>query len=177
MNAYLYQLIIATPILIIHIVLAVLLILRILNKDQGISRHFKKYGMVYGLIIALAAMIGSLGFSEGFHYPPCKFCWLQRIFHYPQLILFAVALKYRDMKVWTYSLWLSVIGLAIGTYQILMQFSPEVAQTVVCNVNPSSTSCSDILSQSYGYITIPVMSVTLFLCLIVLYLYQKRKTA
>lgn len=174
MNAYLYQYIVATPILVLHGVLILLLLLFLFKKDTSIARHFKKYGMIYGVIIALAAFIGSLGFSEGYAYSPCKLCWMQRIFHYPQLILFAIALYIKDTHVWLYSIWLSGIGFIIASYQILMQFAPNIAQSTICSIIPAASSCSDILVQAYGYISIPVMSATLFLCLIVLYGYQKR---
>ena len=174
MNAYLYQYIIATPILALHLILAVMLILAILKKDRFLKRHFRKHGMLYALIVAVASVVGSLGFSELYAYAPCKLCWVQRIFHYPQVILFAVAMKLTDAKVWTYSIWLSAIGLAVALYQILMQYNPNLTVAEVCSIIPAAPSCGEILTQSYGYITIPVMSATLFICLIVLYLYQKK---
>jgi disulfide bond formation protein DsbB len=175
MNAYLYQLVIATPILILHIVLALIVILMLVKKDRKIGRHFKKYGMTYALVAALAALIGSLGFSEAYAYAPCKLCWIQRIFHYPQVILFAVAMKYHDTRVWTYSIWLSVLGFIVAMYQILMQYNPNLTVAEVCSIIPAAPSCGEILTQSYGYITIPVMSATLFFALIILYYYHKKK--
>jgi len=175
MNAYLYQYIIATPILVLQIALGILIILIISKQGKGIQKHFKKYGMVYGLIAAITAMIGSLGFSEGFGYPPCKLCWIQRIFHYPQVFLFAIALYYKDTRVWMYSIWLSVIGFIIAGYQVLIQFNPTLAESSFCSIVPAAESCSDILIQAYGYISIPVMSLTLFTALIILFILQKQK--
>jgi disulfide bond formation protein DsbB len=173
MNVYLYQYIVATPILIIHGVLAVVAILALLGKLGGLRKHVKKHGMIYAVVVAVAAFAGSLGFSEGYAFAPCKLCWWQRIFHYPQLVLFIIALKNRDMRVWTYSLWLSIIGGVIATYQVAMQWVPSVAQTSRCSIVPAAESCSDILVQAYGYISIPTMSLTLFVCLIVLYLLRR----
>ena len=99
MNAYLYQYIIATPILVLQIVLGILIILFLTNTGKGIQGHFKKYGMTYALIAGIAALVGSLGFSEGYAFAPCKLCWIQRIFHYPQIILFAVAMYIKDKNV------------------------------------------------------------------------------
>ncbi len=172
MHVYLYQYIIATPILILHGVLTVLIIFMLLKHDIKITQHFKKYGMTYGLIIGIASIVGSLGFSLGYAYAPCELCWYQRIFHYPQAFLFAIALYYKDARVWTYSIWLSVIGFIIAGYQVLIQFNPALAKSSVCSIVPAAESCSDILTQSYGYISIPVMSLTFFTCLIMLYIYQ-----
>jgi len=175
MNAYLYQYIVATPILILQVVLAILIIFMITQHDQKIRKHFQKYGMVYGLIAAVAALVGSLGFSEGYAYAPCKLCWIQRIFHYPQVFLFAIALYYKDARVWTYSIWLSVIGFIVAGYQVLIQFNPTLAESSFCNIVPAAESCSDILIQAYGYLSIPVMSLTLFTALIILFILQKQK--
>lgn len=151
------------------------MLLAVFKKDGFLKKHFKQYGMVYALIIAVASIIGSLGFSEGYAYPPCKLCWVQRIFHYPQAFLFAIALYYKDARVWNYSIWLSAVGFIVAGYQVLIQFSPSLAASSFCSIVPAAESCSDILTQSYGYISIPVMSLTLFTCLIILYLYQRRK--
>lgn len=175
MNAHLYQKIVATPILALHLVIILLLWFMLIRKDQAITAHFKKYGMVYGLIVSMAAVIGSLGFSEGFDYIPCKLCWAQRIFHYPQVILFSLALYYKDSNVWKYSLWLSIIGFLFAGYQVLIQFFPELAGSAVCGIVPAAGNCSDVLIQVYGYISIPVMSFTLFICLIMLSIYNYRK--
>lgn len=175
MHVYLYQYIIATPILLLHLAIAIIAILALMKKDGFLKKHFKKHGMLYALIVSVAAMVGSLGFSEGYAYPPCKLCWIQRIFHYPQLFLFAIAMYHKDTRVWAYSIWLSVVGFIFAGYQVLIQFSPSLAASSFCSIVPAAESCSDILTQSYGYISIPVMSLTLFTCLIILFLYQRKK--
>ena len=175
MNVYLYQFVIATPILILHIIIGLIILLALFKKDTFLKKHFRRYGMIYGLIIAAASIIGSLGFSEGYAFSPCKLCWVQRIFHYPQLFIFAIGLYYNDLRSWTYSIWLSVVGFIVAGYQVLIQFNPALAKNSVCSIVPAAESCSDILTQSYGYISIPVMSLTFFTCLIILFWYQKRK--
>ncbi|MCA9352942.1 disulfide bond formation protein B [Patescibacteria group bacterium] len=175
MNAYLYQYIIATAVLIIQAVLLTFIIMMLTKQDRKLRAHMRKHGMVYGMILAIAAIIGSLGFSEGYNFEPCELCWIQRIFHYPQLVIFAVGMYYRDMRAWSYSLWLAILGLIVGVYQVLIQFSPTLAESSICNLNPSTADCSEVLIQAYGYITIPVMSVTFFVALIVLYILQRKK--
>ena len=174
MNVYLYQRILGTGVLLLQIAIVVVLLLAIMKKDSAIKAHLQEYGMRYGLAIGIFALLGSLGLSEVYLLEPCRLCWFQRIFHYPQIILFAVAIKAKDLKVWSYSIWLAGIGLVISLYQILIQFSPTIAQSSLCSTNPSVASCSDILSMEYGFITIPVMSATLYLAMIVLYKYRKK---
>ncbi|MCI5050690.1 MAG: disulfide bond formation protein B [Candidatus Pacebacteria bacterium] len=175
MHPYLYQTIIATPILTLHIIIGIIILLALFKKDTFLKTHFQKYGMVYALVVAIASIVGSLGFSEGYAFAPCKLCWIQRIFHYPQAFIFAIALYYKDTRAWTYSIWLSIVGALFAGYQVLIQFSPSLAESSFCNIVPAAESCSDILIQAYGYISIPVMSLTLFVCLIILFLYQRKK--
>lgn len=177
MNAYLYQHLLSIGILALHITIAIVIVLLIVRPQSRIIRHIKKYALGYGLLVGLMALIGSLGFSEGYQYEPCKLCWIQRIFHYPQILLFILAYKLKDPKVWVYSLWLSIIGFGFALYQVLIQFSPRLAESSICNINPSTASCSDVLTQSFGYITIPVMSLTIFGALILLYIVHKNKKA
>ncbi len=175
MHPYLYQKIIATPILLLQFILGIILFICLFQKGHIIKRHFQKYGMIYGLIAGIAALVGSLGFSLGYAYAPCDLCWYQRIFHYPQIAIFAIGLYYRDVRAWTYSIWLSAIGAIIAGYQVLIQFNPHFAESSVCSIVPAAESCSDILVRSYGYISIPVMSLTLFVALITLFLLQKKR--
>src|SRR5690606_20062530 len=154
--------------------LAIIIFLMIIKKDGPLRKHFQKHGMKYALVAVSAALVGSLGFSEFYAYEPCKLCWVQRIFHYPQVILFALALKHNDARVWTYSIWLSTIGIIVGIYQVIMQFFPSFAPLEVCTIVPAAADCSDILIQVFGYVSIPVMSVTLYAALIVLYFMQKK---
>jgi len=131
--------------------------------------------MKYGLVIALAALLGSLTLSEIYLLDPCKWCWIQRIFHYPQIVIFTIGIWKKDANAWLYTIWLAGIGFVASIYQILIQFSPTIAQTALCSTNPSAESCSKILSLEYGYITVPVMSATLFLAIIVLYFIVQQK--
>ncbi len=175
MNVYLFQHILATGVLLLQIALVILGALIILKKENALTRHIRNYAFHYGLGIAVGALLGSLTLSEIYMLEPCKWCWIQRIFHYPQIIIFGIGIWKKDPQAWLYSIWLSVIGFIASLYQILIQFSPTVAKTAVCSTNPSVASCSDILSLEYGYITIPVMSATLYLALIVLYLISRQK--
>lgn len=177
MNIYLFQHILAIAVLGLQIAFVIGLLIHLIKKQTPIHTHFQKHGMKYGLFIALAAMLGSLTLSEIYLLPACKLCWIQRIFHYPQVIIFIIALKYRDTRAWTYSLWLSILGLIVGAYQVLIQFSPKLAESSVCNIVPAAESCSDTLIQVFGYITIPVMSVTLYLSLILIYFLSRKNQA
>lgn len=117
------------------------------------------------LIVSVVATSGSLFYSEIAGYDPCKLCWFQRILMYPQVILLAIAYKKSDVEITTYSLALSILGLAIAVYHYIIQFSQS--PLVPCSTVGYSVSCSDHFTLSYGYITIPMMAMTAFALIII----------
>lgn len=124
------------------------------------------------LIVSILATGGSLFYSEIAGYDPCKLCWLQRIFMYPQVILLAIAYKKSDIGFSTYSLSLSIPGLIIAIYHYVIQFSQS--PLVPCSAVGYSVSCSDHFTLSYGYITIPMMAATAFVLMIIFMLRAKE---
>lgn len=144
------------------------------QKKSAIGKLSKLLGdnaMGIGLIIASFATISSLFLSEVAGFPPCKLCWYQRIFMYPQVIVLGVGLLYNDLKARLMALILSIIGALVAMYHILVQFFP------------ASFKCSDEIANCslksftyYGFITIPVMSLTAFLAIIVVLLFSFKKS-
>lgn len=132
--------------------------------------HFlQDHYLFLGFIISLVATAGSLFYSNIMGYVPCKLCWFQRIFMYPQPILFLIAMniKNNDFKsIIPNSLILSVIGFFIAGYHYLLQIN--VLTSSGCDVVGYSTNCSEFFSLSYGFITIPMMSFIAFTLLIIL---------
>lgn len=124
------------------------------------------------LTVSLTATLGSLFYSEIAGFTPCKLCWFERIFMYPQVILFGVAIWKKDAKIWIYSSTLSIIGAAISFYHYLLQigFLPEGS----CDAVGRSVSCSKVFVMTFGYITIPLMAGTAFVLLILLAIAAKK---
>lgn len=113
-----------------------------------------------GFIVSFMATAGSLFYSEIAKYDPCKLCWYQRILMYPQVILFGMALIKKERVIVDYVLGLSLVGFVIGLYHYLLQI--DLVPSVVCDVVGYSVSCSQRFEMEYGYITIPMMSLTAF---------------
>ena len=109
--------------------------------------------------IALAALAGSLFFSEHSSFIPCRLCWYQRIAMYPLVIILLVAAVRRDTRggVW-YAIAFPVIGSLIAIYHLYIEANPE-AETAGCKIGaPCSTKWIDV----FGFVTIPVLSITAF---------------
>lgn len=116
----------------------------------------------FSFLIAIAATLGSLYLSEVAKFPPCKLCWYQRAFMYPQAVILGIAVFINDFKARKYILALSGIGSAIAIYHYALQFLP-------LNLPCSDEAVSCVAKQLfyYGYITIPLMSLTAFALIIV----------
>ena len=108
---------------------------------------------------ALVATLGSLFYSEVANFIPCRLCWFQRIAMYPlAVILFAAALR-RDVRgAVLYAIWFPIVGALIAAWHIYIQINPE-AESAVCK---TGASCAAKWVNEFGYVTIPVLSLTAF---------------
>lgn len=149
------------------------------HKEGGfvvpiIKRFFEfigKNGILLAFIVSVFAMLGSLFYSEIAGYEPCKLCWFQRIFMYPQTILLGIALWRKDFQIALCGLVLSAIGAIIAGYHYVMQIG--VVPSLPCSVVGYSVSCSQRFVLQFGYITIPMMALTAFLLIIIFLVFHK----
>ena len=168
-NIQLIILILSYLTLIGQIILVVLLLLFVLNliiKNQAIDNFLNllgRRGIAFSFIVALTATLGSLYFSEIAQFIPCKLCWFQRIFMYPQVFILGLAMILKDRRVWRYSIFMSALGASISAYHYFTQlFPPSVS---FCSLD-SAEPCSQKIFFTFGYITIPVMALTASLSII-----------
>jgi len=130
-----------------------------------------KIVLYIALIQGILATGTSLFFSEIVKFSPCVLCWYQRIFMFPLVVIIAVGILRRDKKLYQYVLPLSIIGLAIAFYHVLLQFGILPATVAPCAIG---ASCLTKYSVYFGFITIPVLSfVAFFAITICMFLYRK----
>jgi len=144
------------------------------KKLQPVVHFFGKYAFVFAFIVALLATSGSLFFSEIAHFAPCILCWFQRIFMYPQTFLFGLALYKKDRHIADYGILLSIIGGLIAVYHYLMQIG--VITSGPCSAVGYSVSCTTNFFLYFGYVSIPLMSLTAFVLILFLLLAGKEFT-
>ena len=153
-------------------IVLLILILYFFDVKNPILAFFSKNSIKFSFIVALVAMLGSLFFSEVAGYEPCKLCWFQRIFMYPQVFLLGLALWKKEIVVAARnSILLSSIGAVIAAYHYLLQIG--IAPELPCAATGYSVACSQRFIMSFGYITIPMMAFTAFL-LILAFLLSNR---
>jgi disulfide bond formation protein DsbB len=138
-----------------------------------IQKYFSENALIFSFIVALGAMLGSLFYSEVVGYEPCILCWYQRIFMYPEVVILGTALFKKDSGAIIYSLILSVIGALLAGYHYLLQLG--LVSALPCSAVGYSVSCSKMFILQFGYITLPLMSLTAFSLIIIFCLYRKIK--
>lgn len=119
----------------------------------------EKYYLYVAWAQSLVAMLGSLFYSEIMHYTPCALCWYQRILMYPLVLIIAVGILRKDKKIYHYVLPLSILGMVVSSYHILLQKGLLPESLAPCVIG---ASCAIKYTGYFGFITIPVMAFTAF---------------
>lgn len=135
------------------------------------SRFIGNNSMAIGFLIAVAATVSSLFLSEVVLFVPCKLCWYQRILMYPQVVILGIGLFLNDKRAKLYALVLSIVGLLVAVYHILLQFWPGIFPC-----SDEIANCALKQFEYFGYITIPVMSATTFAALILVLVFGMKKS-
>jgi disulfide bond formation protein DsbB len=158
-------------VLVSHLVFAYILLAFLFRKSWGQETiaWVRKRSIFLGIVISLAAILGSLFYSNTLGYAPCDLCWWQRVFLYPPLVLFVVALQKRDRAVFDYVLPLSVIAMIISIYNIFVQTTGN--QFIPCS---ASATCTKVYVMAFNYVTIPTMALTVGAYLLLLSLISKK---
>ncbi len=135
------------------------------DANDVLINWFQKFGVKVSLAIAVLAVILPHIYSGIIGYPACYLCWIQRGFIYPQIILLAIALRMKKRWAIVASLILSVLGMIIAIYHNLISITGVGDK---CSAFGNGVSCSIRYVYEFGYITIPMMSLTIFLLLTLL---------
>ncbi|MBU3668587.1 MAG: disulfide bond formation protein B [Candidatus Taylorbacteria bacterium] len=151
----------------------ILLVLYVTKKLPKVTNFFRTHAILFSFIVVLAAVLGSLTYSDIYMIEPCKLCWYQRIFMYPQFVILGLSLILKDTRAAFYALILSILGAPIALYHYLLQRGVvEAGCSVVGNY---SVSCSQYFKLNLGYITIPLMAFTAFVMIITFLLIYRSK--
>ena len=169
-----YWLALATLVMqIVGIAFLALFFLRKKFEDLApIALFLETWGLWIGLLITLGGVTLSLFYSEILGVAPCGLCWLQRVFLYPQAILFAVAIWKQERFIVDYSIALSIFGGVVALYQHYLQMGG--ASIIPCPAVATGANCAQRYLFEFGYITFPLMSFTIFAFLIVLMLFVRN---
>lgn len=146
------------------------------SRSNPVLIFFKQYGFIIGFLIAFGSMALSLFYSNVIGFPPCELCWVQRIFLYPQVLLFGMELYKKDKTMLNHSIALASCGALVSMYHVYIEHGG--ASTLSCATGGADAiSCATRYVYEFGYVSIPVMALTcsLFIILLVVnYKYMSR---
>lgn len=130
---------------------------------------FKKSLLYLAWFQALVATMGSLFFSEVMGWTPCVLCWYQRILMYPLVAILTVGILLKDKRISLYVLPLSILGFLVAAYHNLLYYG------VIQEVCKQGVSCATRFFAWFGFVTIPLLSLTAFALITTLMLIHKKE--
>jgi disulfide bond formation protein DsbB len=122
-------------------------------------------GRWIAFIIAATAMSSSLYYSAIANFPPCDFCYYQRIAMYPLALILLIAGITNDRKSFRYVIPITLIGLTLSGYHYQLQLFPEQASSCAPAI-PCYTQWVD----QFGFVSIPFMAGSGFLAILALHI-------
>ncbi len=165
---FIFNKVVALGTIAMQIVFLYLLAYYLVNRKDAndvVINWLQKFGVKISLALVFFGAILTLVYSEVVGYPACYLCWIQRGFIYPQIIFLAVALWMQKRWAVAVSLIFSVMGMTVAIYH---NFISVTGTGDKCNAFGNGVSCSVRYVYEFGYITIPMMSLTIFLLLTLL---------
>lgn len=132
----------------------------------------QRYGLWLAWAVATVATAGSLWFSEGADFIPCRLCWFQRIAMYPLVIVLLVGAILKDRRAFWYAIPFPLIGMLISAYHVYIEVNPE-SESQGCKT--SGAPCSTKWIDEFGYMTIPVLAGSAFVLIALLLVASRRR--
>ncbi len=152
-------------------------------RGQGGGLLTRDNRLYLAWLVALAATLGSLYFSEVRGFRPCVLCWYQRIAMYPLAVILGIAALNSDLKVRRYVLPLAAVGWVVALIQNLEDWN-VIPTLKACSalVDPTVVPCNTpwpiwgagALSGLNPVLTIPVLSMIAFTLIIALLSWRRR---
>ncbi|MBI3573862.1 disulfide bond formation protein B [Candidatus Kaiserbacteria bacterium] len=154
-----------------QVVAVLLLVLFFVRKDfRPLTALVEKWGLWLSFLLTLFSIGMALFYSDYLGIVPCFLCWWQRIFLFPQAILFGIALyKKEAARIADYSIVLSILGGIVALYQHYIQIVGE-------SPFPCPASGGDCVKRflfEFGYVTFPLVAFSAFALLIVIMLFLR----
>jgi len=153
-------------VLVSHVIFVILLLALIFSNSWGrdIISWLGKHALPLAFLVASFAVVISLFYSEVVGFEPCVLCWWQRVFIYPLAVIFAVAVWKKISSAFLYAVPLALLGTLVALYHSYSNFSG----TSLLPCTAVGGACAKVYVLAFGYITIPSMSLTVLLYILLL---------
>ena len=130
------------------------------SPGRLLRQTLEGYELWLAFLVAAVATGGSLFFSEIAYFIPCELCWYQRICMYPLAVVTLLAALANDRRATRYLLPLPVVGAGLAVYHELIERG-VVSEPRACAVSAPG-GCATKWIEEFGYVTIPVLTLTAF---------------
>jgi len=167
---------IAIGIAAVHLALVFFVIATIQSATlrEWLHERVGRHGVLAALTLIGGAIVGSLFFSNVAGFAACILCWIQRGLMYPQIILFGWYLYKPKRGLLDTALVMTILGLFVSGYHIALENG--ASEFIPCTA-ALDVSCTVKYVNIFGFITIPVMSFTVFaalLAILIVVLHRKH---
>ena len=163
----------------LQLVTAYLLFEYFFLTEKYLSPYVGRFALWIVCIVGTLSAALSLTYSEIYGFIPCGLCWIERGLLYSVTIITGIALwksmrrKYTgagDTSITDYGIGLSVVAVIVAFYHHYIQMGGR--EFVLCPT--SGGDCARRLVFEFGYVTFPLMSLTVFAFFIACFLIYRR---
>ena len=149
-----------------HIILGAIILSFIFRNSwsRGIENFLGQRAVLLAFIVSVMAVGGSLFYSEIVGFEPCVLCWWQRAFIFPLPVILGIAIWKGEKNVFQYVVPLVTLSAIIAIYQSYVYLGG--LSLLPCTA--VGGACSKVYVKEFGYITIPLMSLTISLYILLL---------
>lgn len=152
-----FNTVVAIGIVLLQIALLVILVTWIAKSD--LMKFISKHANLILRFVFVGAIVGSLIYQYVLGYPPCILCWYQRIAIFAVgIILFTSDIRI-DKTLQRQVSVLSIAGALVAIFHNIIDMFPTGLD--VCGVG--GPSCLARYVYEFGYVTIPMMSLTVLM--------------
>ena len=150
----------------IYIFVIIYVFLELFKIVNPIKIIIQKYRLYLIYTISFLGSVGSIMLTSYFMLDPCELCWYQRAFLFCIPVISIIAIIKKDITASLYVFYLSIIGSIFAVYHNLLQFGIIKTESIFCG--SLSNDCITAAFTYFGFVTIPVMSLSIFLILILI---------
>jgi disulfide bond formation protein DsbB len=157
--------------ILLQVVSVVVLLMLVFGARNSFLDFIKRNFLSLSFVVVLLATLFSLFYSEVINFVPCYLCWYQRIFMFPLVFLYGIALRHKDKTIERYTFPIIITGMLFALYQNFFYYFSENS-LLPCDA--SGVSCYQrLISEFGGYISFPMLSLTIFFTVFVLVLINR----
>ena len=150
------------------------------NKFKNFISGFS-YQFWVGLsaLLLLGGIVGANIYDVVYGDAPCLFCWYQRIAIYPMFIIAVVEMIKKTRAAHVFMSVLATATVLLAGYHYSYHFRRYVldqALSMPCSPNPLVAGCEQAKVVSFGFATMPMMSLIVGIAVLTMVYFMYKKT-